>query len=229
MSLSAIPIADLRVARPSRVLSPPRHPQFFAIALAVAGFGIAAALEVARATGAELSSLTRDVVAVTEAHLYTGMLSTLGIMFWAAASALCLFGGTALRLRTREGSRFLWAAGVLSAALGLDDAFMFHEGIAPVHLQLPEPVVFGTYAGSVALFLLVFWRRILASEYLLLAIALACLGASMLLDLIFVTSDLETFVEDACKFCGIVFWLSYLTCAANELVGEQLRPSSAAR
>jgi len=226
-----ISLSDARAARPLAALAAPRHPHLFVVAAAVSGLGIAATLAIARSTGAELSSLTRDVVAATDTHLYTGMLSTLGIMLWSATSALCLLAGSVLGrcAGARGGSRFLLVAGCLTGALAFDDAFLFHERIAPAHLHLPELVVNGLYAASVFGFLLGFRRQILASEYLLLGIALACLAASMSLDIVLPTSNLETFVEDSFKFSGIVFWLSYFRCAAAELLGEALRQRGALR
>jgi hypothetical protein len=184
--------------------------------------GILAVLAVSHLTQTEPANLTRDVVAVVDAHIYVGMLSTLGIMLWSAASSLCLLSGAALLpgREHREASLFLLVAGLLTAALAFDDAFLIHERVAPDHLHVPQMAVFATYAGSIAGFLICFVRRILRTDYLLLGIALGCLGTSMGIDVVLPYSKLGTFIEDCFKFVGIVFWLTYFACAARALLNE---------
>jgi hypothetical protein len=84
-------------------------------------------------TGVSLSDITRDVVAVTDTHLYVGALSTTGLMLWAAASGICLVSAAALigLPQCRGAVQFLLYAGILSALLGLDDAFLLHERVFP--------------------------------------------------------------------------------------------------
>jgi hypothetical protein len=191
-------------------------------ALAACG-GVLAVLAVSRLTGARLDDLTRDVVAVADTHLYAGMLSTMGIMLWSAASSLCLLAGAALLRRRGAGDApfFLLAAGLLTAVLALDDAFLIHERVAPSWLHVPQTGVFLAYAGSMGGFFLFFLRRILATDFLLLAVALGFLGVSMGVDAVLSYSNLETFLEDSCKFAGIVFWLAYFACAALSLLRQE--------
>jgi hypothetical protein len=126
------------------------------------------------------------------------------------------------RRRARESALFLLAAGLLTAALGLDDAFLIHERIAPTYLHVPQLGVFAAYAGSVGGFLVFFMRRILSTDFLLLGVALGCLALSMGLDVLLTYSRLETFVEDCFKFTGIVFWLTYFACSARAILRGEL-------
>ncbi len=218
---AAMAVGGIEVPRLGEQLG--RNRLALSLATLVALGGVLAALVLSQLVGVEPATLTRDIVAVLDTHLYVGMLSTLGIMLWSATSSLCLVVGAAL-LRRREADDapiFLLAAGLLSAVLALDDAFLIHERVAPTYLHVPQTGVFLAYAGSVGGFLLVFLRRILASNFLLLGIALACLGTSMGLDLLLPYSRLETFIEDCFKFSGIVFWLTYFACSARAALGAE--------
>ena len=59
-----------------------------------------------------------------------------------------------------------------------------------------------------------FFRTILKTEYLLLAIAGFLLGFSLAMDQLVPFSHTQTFVEDGFKFAGILFWLAYHSRAA---------------
>ena len=207
------------------------HRLAFGLAILGASAGILAVLAVSSLTGAEPSTLTRDVVAVVDTHLYTGMLSTLGIMLWSATSSLCLLAGLALQRggERREPSLFLLAAGLLTAALALDDAFLIHERVAPSYLHLPQIGVFLAYGGSMAAFLVFFARRILTTDFLLLGIALGFFAASMSCDVLLAYSRLETFLEDCSKFAGIVFWLAYFAGTAHAMLREECHEAACSR
>ena len=192
--------------------------------LAVAGVMILSA-----ATGVDLSDLTRDVVAVTDTHLYVGALSTTGLMLWAATAGICLLGAANLSSlpQHRGAAWFLLWAGLLTTLLGLDDAFLLHERVFPTHLGLPQKGVYLTYISMILGFLLFFFQRILRTDYVLLGMSLFFMALSVGMDEFIPYSRFETFVEDSCKFAGIVFWLTYFGWTSNKLVRNTLQASFA--
>jgi hypothetical protein len=157
------------------------------------------------------SSLTRDAVNVLGAGPHIGLLSTLGVMLWTASSAVCLLGGWALRrdAAQRQARRFLFASGLLSLGLALDDGFLVHEALIPKFLRIPEPVVFVGYLVVLMIYLAYFVRQLLHTDYVLFVLALLFLGMSALIDQALPFSDPVAFIEDILKFAGILFWLAY--------------------
>jgi hypothetical protein len=75
-------------------------------------------------------------------------------------------------------------------------------------------------------FLVFFVRRVLRTDFLLLGIALGCLGLSMVLDEVLPYSRLETFIEDCFKFVGIVFWLTYFASSARAILRGEPRAAA---
>jgi hypothetical protein len=138
-----------------------------------------------RVHDASLEFFLRDIVATGHLPFFAGFVSQLGGMLWCATLTVCLF--TWVILGRREGDlassrRFLLQAGMLTGLLLLDDIFLFHEEIAPDYLHTGEKYVEAMYLLLGVAFVL--WNRkvILSSEYLLLALALGMLGASIFLD-----------------------------------------------
>ncbi len=162
-------------------------------------------------TGTPIPQLTGDPAGLNETKAYIGILSNLGVMLWSATVAICFFGATQLSRDDRR-RPFLFSSGLLSLLLMLDDALLLHERAFAV--LLPEV---GTYMGYAAVFvcyLLYFLRQILATDYLLLVLALLFAILSGIMDL-FTLNDLGIFVENGFKFSGIVFWLAYFCSAAT--------------
>lgn len=202
----------------------------------VAGFvpavlAIVGVYALSKLTATPVNWLTRDPADVTKTGFYIGVLSYLGIMLWSAATATCFLA--AYLLSRHKGLRqpmiFMLLSGVLSMGLAFDDAFMLHERVFPRHLHIPEIVIFGAYLVICVGYGVYFFRRILLTDYLLLALALFFLGLSAGMDQVLTFSNLETFMEDSLKFFGIVFWVIYFarTAAAtiqNSLVSENAPP-----
>ncbi|RME99093.1 MAG: hypothetical protein D6768_15830 [Chloroflexi bacterium] len=174
----------------------------------------------AQATGTPVSRLTRDPSAVTKVSFYIGLLSTMGIMLWSAAAAVCLFSARVLQRQSRfPEARFLLASGLFCLMLAADDAFLFHEEVFPEYLYIPEGAVYLGYAMIAGLYLLVFMPRILSTDYLLLVAAGAFLAGSIVLDRLLSFSQLETFAEDSLKFMGIALLLTYYAHTAAGMLG----------
>jgi hypothetical protein len=141
--------------------------------------------------------------------VYTGFLSNMGMLFWSSTVAVCFFTATfvARRAATRPTGRFLYASGLLTLFLLMDDLFQLHERVFPLSLGIPEPIVFLGYLSVTFVYLVRFRGVILESDYLLLGLALGFFGLSVAVD-VFTEGELYLW-EDGAKFVGIVTWLAY--------------------
>lgn len=191
------------------------------ISLAVGFGGVLAVYILSRFMEVPPGTLTRDPAAITGSSPYVGMLSNLGVMAWAATTAICFFAAALLAGGKRFGKSalFMLASGCLSLMLTIDDAFMLHEDLLP-RLHLPEKALYLAYLFFLIGYGIYFFYRILSTDYLLLASAILFLGISVVADHIFPFSDLEAFLEDAPKFIGIVLWLAYFSRTALKVVQE---------
>jgi len=186
------------------------------------GVPLAALALLARGRDISLDTLTRDPAAVGDLPFYTGALSSLGAMLWAAAAAICLFGA---RMAARGGAsrrdgEFLRSAGLLSVLLGLDDLYLLHEQFGPGVLGLPDDALLLLYALLLAAVLLIYRVEILRGEWLLLGGGLALFAASLAIDLIVDEAPGVLFLEDTAKFLGIVVWLVYFWRAAGHAAAQ---------
>jgi hypothetical protein len=141
------------------------------------------------------------------------------VILWCAAGAISVFAG-ALLWRTQPADRvgrFLIWGGLLTLMLMGDDFFTVHEGLS-FHLGIPDFLIVGLYAALAGVYFLVFRDVIWRTDYLLLAVALAFLGTSIVVDaldpkdspLIFaLVGDRYHLVEDGPKLIGISVWLGY--------------------
>ncbi len=164
-------------------------------------------------TGLPVSALTRDMASVCRKKAYIGILSTIGIILWSSASAISFFCFFIL-FRNIPGRRFAWFlfwSGLLTLQLVLDDALLFHERFFPDVLHLRQLWIYCGYAVATLAYIGCFFREILLTDYLLLGISGVLLASSMAADQWLQFSNMETFVEDALKFFGIIFWLVYFS------------------
>jgi hypothetical protein len=156
-----------------------------------------------------LSSLTRDMAAIAQVHPLIGVVSNVAVLLWCAAAAICLFSASLLRQRgLRAEARFLMWGGLMTVVLLVDDLFMIHEYIAPIHLHVNEKVILAGDAIAAGVYLLIHRRLILSANYQLLAAAMVLFTASMAVDF----ADGQgwwNLAEDGFKVLGIASWLGY--------------------
>jgi hypothetical protein len=156
-----------------------------------------------------LSSLTRDMASIAHVHPLIGVVSNVGVLLWCATTVICLFSSTLLRQQgLRAEARFLLWAGLMTLVLLVDDLFMIHEYIAPVHFHVNEKVVLASYALGAGAYLLSQRHLILAANYQLLAAAMVLFTASMAVDIADVGGWLRL-GEDGFKILGIASWFGY--------------------
>jgi hypothetical protein len=183
------------------------------MALAAAAIFLIAGVAIHARQGVVLGDLTRDPVITAGVPVYTGFLSQLGIFGWAAAATAAGLAAAVLRRRgdSREVAGFLGWFAFLSLLLAVDDVFMLHEAVLP-WIGIPQIVVLAAYACLAVGLMLRYRMRILESEFSLLAVASVLFGVSVLLDVTHLPGigfDTSVFIEDGCKFTGIVCWAAY--------------------
>jgi hypothetical protein len=154
--------------------------------------------------------LTRDPVAFLGGSAYTGFLSQVGILLWAAVSSVCIFGSYCLPKTAKSFNikNYLLASGLITIMLGLDDTFQIHENLS-THFGISEKLVFLCYVFFICAYIFKFYRLILKTEYILLEIACLFFGISVLLDVIESPALSIYLFEDSAKLAGIVSFLIY--------------------
>lgn len=163
--------------------------------------------------GVPLAKFSRDPMATLNGHPLTGVQSTLGVLVWCGAAAICLFiAATVQHPRTSTMGRFFACSGAMTLLLALDDLFLFHEDLAERYLFVSEKPVLLLYTALVGCYLISFRRIILAWDSTLLVLALLFFGSSVGFDVLQGRwlSPLRIFIEDAFKLLGIVSWSGYL-------------------
>jgi hypothetical protein len=216
----------------SREIGKPEHRRDwirFPILLAIALIGATAGFT---ATGSiDPAVLLRDMAQTAGVHPFTGLVSNLGAFLWCSAAAICAFASAA---RYRAGhmaeGRFFLFAGLLSAALWIDDFFMIHDymlpsalgGIIPFRVELVFLIPLGL---AFAAFVVGYRRELLRTRYGILVAAVVLLGGSVVIDLFsdWLTTHLgpwRILAEDGFKWMGIVCWALYFTEAALQRVSR---------
>lgn len=131
--------------------------------------------------------LTHDPMAIVDESFYFGAISQIGILIWCTAGSACLLGLIILkRLNThgQEFSNFFMASFWLTTLLMLDDLFMVHDKVFPIHLGIDEKIVYAVYAIAVLLYLFRFRKKILKTNFRMLVLAFVFFGLSIGIDLI---------------------------------------------
>lgn len=179
----------------------PRLP--FALSLAAAA-AIGICLLAAELAGYGVERLSGDIVSTADVHPWTGALSTLGLLGWAACSAMCAVAGAALRGRGDPRSGFFLGAAVLLAYLTLDDAYLVHEFAVEQELGIPQIVVFGGIAAATLWLARRYWWAVVDTHVGVLVLAIGTLAWSVALDV----------PEKYVSFAGVEEWLKLSGIAA---------------
>lgn len=159
--------------------------------------------------------MTRDVAAIAGIHPLSGILSSVGILFWWTSATIWFFAAFLRRVfQGTSGVGFLIYSGLLSAYLGLDDLFQFHEYLAPTYLEVSEGAVYGLLVFATAFYLWRYRRSFQRPDGVLLLIALAFLSGSVVVDValepwLWRLKDWTLFIEDGLKWLGICFWTAF--------------------
>lgn len=178
--------------------------------------------------GVPFTYLTRDPATLGGLHPLMGSVSMLGIILWAAAAAVSLLAALHLVRRGAAGAGFYVASGALSAWLMFDDAFLFHEVLAPDHLGISNEVVLAGLALATAAWLGIYRAAILKAGPFFLILALGFFALSLGVDAVAdnAAGDSEDvswriFLEDGPKWMGITCWLAFHVNAALFALDEK--------
>jgi len=125
--------------------------------------------------------LTADAVSLTQAPIYFGLVSNLGLLVWGAAFTICMLSA---RLLWGSGpwAGFFLASGGITLLLLVDDMLMLHESIVP-SIGVPEQVFSMIYPTIAVVHGFVFWRLLKQTHFLLILLALGLMGVSLVIDL----------------------------------------------
>jgi hypothetical protein len=148
--------------------------------------------------------LSRDIADTARLPWWTGALSLLALMLWAAAAAICALTALAIKGREPERSRFLFGTAALLVAVAVDDALQLHETVAPEELGVPESAADVVLALAASLWLASFWRQVLATRVWVLGLSVVFFAGSLLSDVLVIG---PTAAEDWLKNSGIAILL----------------------
>jgi hypothetical protein len=198
-----------------------RPQRLVTVVLSVGLVVLALARLAAAAVGEPFSNFTRDVDAVAGLPWYTGSVSLLTCMVWAAAAALSLFVG----LVAPETRRRTFSLGAFTMLLAADDSMLLHDQIGPAH-GIPEKLFAPFYA---VLALLLLWEMLRASTRTTIVAFLlgaALLGVSAVFDVLL--HDVSFLVEDGSKLLGALVWATVPALIYGEWTATRERsPASA--
>lgn len=181
--------------------------------------------------GIDFGLISRDQAQQFHAYPLVGAQSTLGGIAWISGAVVGLFTVRMLRrsgVGRREHVRFLGTLSVFVLIMGLDDVFMFHDELGPRYLNIDERPVLALYGLTVIGIAIRFHRTIARLEPGLLALGVALLAGSILVDHFqeqLDASPYRIFLEDGFKFLGIVGLSGYLVRQSWHLLGPALERS----
>lgn len=173
--------------------------------------------------GVDYWDLVRDTNAIAGQPAYFGFYSNLGVLIWAIAASIALFGWRSLVSLGVSGRRplALFLGGLFAAIACLDDLFMLHEH---AHLiGISEKMIFAGYA----LLFLAFAAAALPdghnTQWTLLLASLVFLVLSTLVDLLHLPTpgSVMVLVEEVLKLTGIAFLAAYLVTLSFSALTER--------
>jgi hypothetical protein len=154
---------------------------------------------------------THDPFVLGNLPSYAGILSNVGILLWCASAAICFFSvAVSKRIDAfKHWRRFLTVSGVFTLFLLFDDLFQLHRIFYVSVLHIPLIGVMSGYGLFALWYLLRFRQEILATKFLILALAFGLFAAAVILDMLSPLSCGNTASSDGLKLLGIVSWFTY--------------------
>lgn len=179
-----------------------------------------------------IRNLFLDPAYLSGSPWYTGAMSNLGILVWTSAVVFASAGAwVARRIGRVSASRFLAFGALATLILVLDDVFRLHSGPLKLLLGGSKNAAQLLVVFPVMVWIVVFWADIARTRSALLVAALASLGGSVVVDMIFgLGGDASLLVEDGMKFLGILAWAQYFAITSRDIaasaIASAVRPSS---
>lgn len=172
--------------------------------------------------------LVSDATEVAHLSPYTGLISNLCILGWAASAGICFFTAFVTQLNEsfyQRWFKFFVISGIFTTWLGLDDLLQIHESIGefmdglvgsahhPTLSNLLEGVVFIIYFGLFVVYTVYLRKHIQRTEYLFLVLAFGLFASSIVIDTLISDTAFsgKYILEKVPKFLGIVSWLVYFS------------------
>jgi hypothetical protein len=181
---------------------------------AASGFYVAVVL-FTRARGWSPEGMLSDVAAISDRSPFTGFLSNVGVLMMAATAAICFF---AAALGRRREATLLLAIGAFTTAIFADDFLMLHSAVLRGRFGVPGLAIYTAYAGAAAAIAWRFRRHLIGPEHLALAASVACLAASIVIDLVAPPTRLALVAEEGAKFVGYALWCGYWVARAHVML-----------
>ena len=176
-----------------------------------------------------LRLMTRDVTAIAKINPLSGILSNFGIILWCSSGSVCFFAAFAIRnIESKDSFWFLFYSGLLSAYFLFDDFFQFHEILAGHYVGIREMYTYMALGMAVLIYLFIFRRIILRTNFSFLLMSFTFLASSIATDLfqswlMLRIGHWEFFIEEGTKWLGIACWCSYyVQTSYNFVVGTFL-------
>lgn len=217
----------------------------------VVGFGVLAVafyialLGAAQRGGVGVEQAVADPQETTDLR-FLGVVSTTGVLFWAAVVTVCLLAASVLTDRPDHMFRFFRASAAVTMMLLLDDLLLLHEFADDTvgffvefdhtrrRKDLLELIVFAGYGVIVGWYLVRHRVAIAATRHLPLVVAGIGLATSLVVDMGLLdgavsmvgpglSSRTETVIEEGAKFVGISYLTIYFFDAARSAVRHRPR------
>jgi hypothetical protein len=160
--------------------------------------------------------LSRDPIEYLNEKPYIGVISSTGIILWAATFSILLYS-CKISLSQKKPKRqtlFLLFGGLLTGLMLIDDVFMIHDVIFPNYLNIDQKVFYAFYGFSTVAFFYFFHKIVLKSDYILFILSFFLLVESVVFDLALVLGfeiPYQYIFEDCSKFLGIIAWFAYFS------------------
>lgn len=179
--------------------------------------------------------LMSDPYLELDVPLHFGLFSNMSAFLWCAAMTTCFFAANFLAGRQRQ---FLFASGVLSLILLVDDFYMIHEFVFPNYLGISQNMVFLILIILFLIYAFRFRDNLLDTPYLQLILALGFLGSAAIMDnqtFLSIISQIFPFlsqntiigvigaVEEGVEILGIIGWAAYYIQVSARSVQEATR------
>ena len=167
--------------------------------------------------GIDTELVLRDLLQTCDFPIGVGMISSLGVILWASATAINLFAAGITHKYQVKYSYLLVTGGLLSGLLCLDDLFLIHD-----KRQITQDILYTLYIILSLYIILKFSKLISEIDTLSFFTSCSLLGLSIISDIFqdFLPISYQTvqIFEEGFKFTGISCWLYFWSKASKKAI-----------
>ena len=164
--------------------------------------------------------LVADPNEVGQLAPYTGIVSTIGILIFAATASTCFFTSyiVGIEPKARKWQMFLHLSGLFILLLLADDLWQIHENLPVVLLgdlargtiqNICETIIFGFYGLLLFWYLFKFRDVVFQTRLIPLLISILLFALSTIVDIFFTNINGHFVLEEGFKLLGIVSFSMY--------------------